>query len=123
MPIIPKNSVLDLPLHDGATYQTLVGDEEGTTPVRLGLQTSPPGFSSGVHWHPYMEIVIVIEGEGEAWIEGEGNPVTISPGTTMVFPPNVKHWFKVKGNSLMKTYGVHASPERIVKRKSSDQPP
>lgn len=72
MPVI---SLEDVPLeqfHDGATYQTIVGDDEGSTPVRLGLQVSPPGFSTGDHYHPYMEIVTVIDGEGEARIDGTG---------------------------------------------------
>ena len=116
MPIIQNANVDDVPLHDNATYRTLVGDDEGSTPVRVGLQTSPPGFNTGVHWHPYMEVVIVLEGDGEAWIEGEGNVGVIGSGTTMVFPPKVKHWFSVTGNSPMKTYGIHASAERIVKR-------
>ncbi len=116
MPIIRTTDVEDVPLHDDATYRTLVGDDEGSTPVRLGLQTSPPGFNTGVHWHPYMEIVIVLEGDGEAWIDGEGDIAPIGPGTTMVFPPTVKHWFGVTGVSSMKTYGIHASPDRVVER-------
>ena len=48
----------------GRTYQTLVGDDEGSTPVRVGIQTSPPGYSTGTHSHPYMEIITVIEGTG-----------------------------------------------------------
>ncbi len=50
----------------GATYQTIVGDDGGTTPIRLGLQVSPPGYTTGTHAHPYMEVVTVIEGKGEA---------------------------------------------------------
>ena len=116
MPIIHNKNIEDLPLHDDATYKTIVGDDEGSTPVRLGLQTSPPGFNTGIHWHPYMEIVIVLEGEGEAWIEGEGDVGKIKSGTTMVFHPMVKHWFSVTGGKPMKTYGIHASNERVVER-------
>ncbi|MFP6698069.1 MAG: hypothetical protein VCF08_14380 [Alphaproteobacteria bacterium] len=50
----------------GATYQTIVGDDGGTTPIRLSLQVSPPGYTTGTHAHPYMEVVTVIEGKGEA---------------------------------------------------------
>jgi quercetin dioxygenase-like cupin family protein len=120
MPIIHNTEVEEVPLHDEATYQTLVGDDEGSTPVRLGLQTSPPGFNTGIHWHPYMEVVIVLEGKGEAWIDGEGDVAQIGPGTTMVFPPTVKHWFSVTGDLSMKTYGIHASPDRVVKRLPGD---
>ena len=121
MPVIQVDSVPMENFHDGATYQTLVGDDEGSTPVRLGLQVSPPGFSTGEHHHPYLEIVTVVEGEGRAWIEGEGDEVAIGPGTTMIFPANVRHYFRVTGDKPMKTYGVHASPERVVVREEKGQ--
>src|SRR6185295_2806271 len=55
------------PFDGGATYQTLVGDQQGSTPFRLGLQTSPPGYRTPLHSHPSMEALTVISGEGEAW--------------------------------------------------------
>lgn len=115
MPII---DVKDVPKQDfpgGATYQTIVGDDKGSTPIRLGLQISEPGYSTGTHSHPYMEVVTVIEGIGEAWVEGQDGVTTISPGVTMVLPPNVKHGFRVTGTKQLKTYGVHTSPERLIK--------
>ena len=116
MPVFKNIEIHARPLHDNATYRTLVGNDDGSTPLIIGLQISPPGFNTGVHWHPYMEIVIVLEGCGKAWIEGEGEVNIIEPGMTMIFPPNVKHWFSVTGKKSMKTYGIHASPNRVVKR-------
>ena len=118
MPIIRLEDVPKEPLPSGATYQTIVGDDAGSTPVRVGVQVSPPGYSTGTHSHPYMEVVCVIEGVGEAWIEGQDGVVTIGPGTTLVLPPDVEHGFRVTGTGLMKTYGVHASPQRVVDRSS-----
>lgn len=120
MPVIRVDEVPSEEFSGGATYQTIVGDAAGSTPVRVGLQVSPPGFSTGVHSHPYWEMVTVVEGEGEAWIEGEGDPVSVSPGTTMVFEPDVRHTFRVTGKTPMKTYGVHASPTRIVDRSGDE---
>ncbi len=116
MPIIHLDDVPKEPFRDGATYQTIVGDAAGSTPVRVGFQISPPGYSTGTHAHPYMEVVSVIEGRGEAWIEGEDGVAPIGPGTTLVLPPGVRHGFRVTGTQPMKTYGVHASPDRIVER-------
>lgn len=114
MPIIRLEDVPEEAFHNGATYQTLVGDDAGSTPVRVGVLTSPPGFSTGTHYHPYLEVVTVIEGQGEAWIEGREGVVAIGPGDTLELPPGVKHGFRVTGTKPLKTYGVHASPERIV---------
>ncbi len=114
MPVIQLDDVPKEPFRDGATYQTIVGDDAGSTPVRVGVQVSPPGYSTGTHAHPYMEVVSVIEGEGEAWIEGRDGVTPLGPGATLVLPPDTKHGFRVTGAQPMKTYGVHASPERIV---------
>ena len=114
MPIIRLEDVPEEAFADGATYQTIVGDEAGSTPVRVGVQVSPPGYSTGTHSHPYLEVVSVIEGTGEAWIEGEDGVVDIGPGTTLVLPAGVRHGFRVTGTGPMRTHGVHASPHRLV---------
>ena len=114
MPIIRLEDVPEEAFADGATYQTIVGDAQGSTPVRVGVQVSPPGYSTGTHSHPYMEVVSVIEGTGEAWIEGEVGVVDIGPGTTLVLPAGVRHGFRVTGAGPMRTHGVQASPHRLV---------
>lgn len=90
MPVINIEDVRIEEFGTGRSYQTLVGDDKGSTPVRIGIQTSPPGYSTGTHSQPYMEIITVIEGTGEAWIEGEGDGIPIGPGSTML-PHRIKH--------------------------------
>ena len=114
MPVIRHDQVAPEPFRGGATYQTLVGAEDGSTPVRVGIQTSPPGYRTPLHSHPYMEIITVLEGRGEAWIEGSEAIVALQPGVTLVLPANVRHWFGATGDTALETYGVHASPTRIV---------
>ena len=74
------------PFRGGAVYQTVVGDQQGSTPVRLGIQTSPPGYRTPLHSHPYMEVLMILEGAGEAWIEGSDDLIALAPGMTLVFP-------------------------------------
>jgi quercetin dioxygenase-like cupin family protein len=114
MPVIDVKKVPKQAFPGGATYQTIVGDEDGSTPIRLGLQVSQPGYSTGTHSHPYMEVVTVVAGTGEAWIDGQEGLTSIGPGVTLVLPPNVKHGFRVTGTQPLETYGVHASPDRVV---------
>ena len=45
-----------------AVYQPIIGDDQGSTPVRTGIQTSQPGYVTGLHAHPYMEVLFVLEG-------------------------------------------------------------
>ena len=98
----------------GATYHTLVGDDEGSTPVRTGIQVSPPGYETPEHSHPYVEVITVLEGAGEAWAEGEEGTVRLEPGVTLILPPGQRHGFRVTGDVPLKTLGIHASPHRIV---------
>jgi quercetin dioxygenase-like cupin family protein len=114
MPVVYHDNVPHEPFRGGATYQTVVGDQAGSTPVRVGIQTSPPGYRTPHHSHPYMEVLMVLEGSGEAWIEGNTDLVPMRAGMTLVLPPHVRHWFRALGASPLKTVGTHVSPHRIV---------
>ena len=55
----------------GATYQPIIGDDTGAgMPIRTGIQTSQPGYQTRLHSHPYVEVLTVLEGHGEAWLDG-----------------------------------------------------
>ena len=98
-----------------AHYQLIIGDDEGTTPVRIGIQTSQPGYVAPRHSHPYMEILHVLDGVAEAWIEGqEAAPIRLEKGDTIALHPNVPHSFRVVGDQELRTLGTHASPHRIA---------
>jgi len=47
-----------------AHYQPILGDEDGTTPIRTGIQTSKPGYVAPMHSHPYLEILHILDGTG-----------------------------------------------------------
>ncbi len=116
MPILHLEDAHREEHESGRLYQTLVGDDAGSTPVRVGIQTSPPGYSTGTHSHPYMEVVTVLDGSGEAWINSDDNVAAIGPGSTIVAPPNTAHGFRNTGTTPLRTMGVHASPKRITHR-------
>ena len=98
-----------------AVYQLILGDDEGTTPIRTGIQTSQPGYVAPVHSHPYMEVLHILDGAAEAWIEGrEREAVTLRKGDTMAIPPDTPHSFRVVGDQTLRLLGTHASPRRIV---------
>jgi mannose-6-phosphate isomerase-like protein (cupin superfamily) len=96
-------------------YQPIIGDDAGTTPLRTGIQTAQPGYVAPVHSHPYLEVLHILEGTAEAWIDGrESEAVTLRPGDTMAIPPETPHAFRVVGDQPMRLLGTHASPKRIV---------
>lgn len=99
----------------GATYKTILGDDTAAgLPIRTGIQTSPPGYQTRVHSHPYVETLTVIEGRGEAWLDGEAGIVALEPGVTVVLPANRNHAFRVVGDRPLVTLGIHTFGKRIV---------
>jgi quercetin dioxygenase-like cupin family protein len=114
MQVIYHEELPKVPFQGGATYRNVVGDEQGSTPVRLGIQVSEPGYETPYHSHPYIEILTIISGEGEAWGEGVEGMVALKPGMTVVLPAGKRHAFRVIGAAPLVTHGIHTSPHRIV---------
>jgi mannose-6-phosphate isomerase-like protein (cupin superfamily) len=112
-----ERALVDFP--GGATYRTLIGDDNGADiPIRTGIQTSQPGYATRVHSHPYVEVLTVLEGEGEAWLVGpdggEAGTIAMAPGVTISIPAGRVHGFRVIGDKPLVTYGIHTFPKRIV---------
>jgi quercetin dioxygenase-like cupin family protein len=96
-------------------YQPIVGDDEGGTPVRTGIQTAQPGYAAPVHSHPYLEILHILDGVAEAWIDGRPeSAVVLRKGDTIAVPPETPHAFRVVGDEVLRLLGTHVSPRRIV---------
>jgi len=96
-------------------YQPIVGDDEDGTPVRTGIQTAQPGYAAPVHSHPYVEILHILDGVAEAWIDGRPeSAVVLRKGDTIAVPPETPHAFRVVGDQTLRLLGTHVSPRRIV---------
>lgn len=99
-------------------YQPIIGDDAGTTPVRTGIQTARPGYVAPVHSHPYLEILHILEGVAEAWVDGqEDRRVVLRKGDTLTLPPETPHSFRVVGGRVLRLLGTHVSSKRIVSYK------
>jgi quercetin dioxygenase-like cupin family protein len=123
MPDIPSDALTVVreaerpvvPFPGGATYRTLIGDDNGVDiPLRTGIQTSDPGYATREHSHPYVEILTVLSGRGEAWLAGEDGTLAMEPGVTIAIPAGRVHGFRVSGDEPLVTLGIHASAKRIV---------
>ncbi|MGH7031009.1 MAG: cupin domain-containing protein [Stellaceae bacterium] len=99
----------------GATYCPVIGDDTGAgLPIRTGIQVSPPGYQTRLHSHPYVETLTVLDGTGEAWLDGEDGVVALQPGVTVLLPAGRVHGFRATGDRPLVTLGIHASGQRIV---------
>ena len=98
-----------------SNYQPIIGDDAGTTPIRTGIQTAQPGYQAPLHSHPYLEVLHILDGVAEAWMEGrEAEKIVLRRGDTIALPPGVGHSFRVVGDQPLRLLGTHASPKRIV---------
>src|SRR5262249_18375477 len=96
-----------------AFYHPLIAD--GDTPVRTGIQTSAPGYVAPMHSHPYVELLFIIEGKAEIWLQGdEDKPTPMEAGDCVALPANIPHSFRTVGDRPMRLLGIHANPDRIV---------
>ncbi len=83
--------------------------------MRTGIQVSEPGYEAPPHSHPYWEMLLILDGEAEAWMMDEPDKVIgLKPGDMIALPPNQAHSFRVVGDKTMRLLGIHHSPDRIV---------
>ena len=76
--------------------------EMGKCPVFLANVTFEPGCRNNWHIHHAKsgggQLLICTTGEG--WYQEEGKePVSLTPGTVITIPANVKHWHGAKKDS------------------------
>lgn len=117
--IIKLADTQKVPMGTGSEYRPIVGDDEGSTPIRTGIQTCEPGYEVPAHCHPYVEIIHVLDGAFEFWMDAAPNDtVVLSRGDTIEIQPEAWHGFRVKGNETARLLGTHVSPRRIVQYKS-----
>src|SRR5437762_13433520 len=104
-----------VPFPGGATYRPIIGDDTGAgLPIRTGIQTSPPGYQTRLHSHPYVEVLTVIEGRGEAWLADKEGVVPLEPGVSIALPANRPHAFRAIRDEARVTFCTHVSHQRIV---------
>lgn len=70
-----------------------------------------PGEGPGMHWHPYPETWVVLEGNVEFTCGSE--TFTATAGDTATGPAFVPHRFVNTGPGLLRILGIHASPTII----------
>ena len=95
--------------------RVLIGDEEGSTPIRTALQTCQPGYDVPIHCHPYTEFLIVLQGAAEFRIEDGGTQtLMLRKGDLVELNPGVWHSFSAIGDEVTHLMGIHISPTRVV---------
>jgi mannose-6-phosphate isomerase-like protein (cupin superfamily) len=70
-----------------------------------------PGQGPGMHWHPYSETWVVLEGTARITVGDE--TFIAEAGDTATGPAFVPHRFTNIGEGMLRIIGIHASPTII----------
>ena len=85
-----------------------VSASNGASQLCIFEQWVEPTVGAPTHWHPVEEVLTVIAGRAEMWIDDEHNVLT--SGQSLVVPANRKHGFKNVGTGTLHIHAVLASP-------------
>lgn len=99
--------VLDGARPDGAYVKDLV----------LNFELLAPGEVIPVHEHTNEEVLIVDDGEAEAFYDGEWQPV--GPGSVILVPPGIAHGFRNTSGGVLRlhaVFGGHVVGTRLLER-------
>jgi quercetin dioxygenase-like cupin family protein len=77
--------------------------ETGCASVTQFIGLVPPGRAPD-HYHPYDEVIYVLEGEGTLYIDGEEAP--LRPGSCVHLPARLVHCLANTGESELRLLGV-----------------
>jgi len=99
-------------IRDSNEHFRILGGPPQTSTMRSGLVTLEPGTSVGSHnTKNFEELLIILEGEGRAHVEGQP-PMPITPDYTVYIPPEKQHDVLNTGTTLLRYIYVVAQASR-----------
>jgi len=119
-----NSSSLSLPVVVGADIRIGTGSSRRFVGADHGAEVSyfyvenQPGEGPGLHWHPYAETWVVLDGEAQITIGDE--TVTARAGDTATGPAFVPHRFVNVGAATLRILCIHPSATIIQTFLSED---
>ena len=92
----------------GVETRMLASAINGTAQLCIFEQWIEPGIGAPTHAHPVEEVLTVLEGEAEMWLDDERT--VVSAGQTFIVPAGRKHGFRNIGAATLHIHAVLASP-------------
>ena len=101
----------DMPLEawrPGVETRMLVSAVNGATQLCIFEQWVAPGAGTPTHAHPVEEVLTVLEGEAEMWMDEQR--VIVPAGQSLIVPAGRQHGFRNAGTATLLIHAVLASP-------------
>jgi mannose-6-phosphate isomerase-like protein (cupin superfamily) len=102
---------LDLPpeaWRPGVETRMRVSARNGAAHLCIFEQWVMPGTGAPTHSHPVEEVLTVLAGEAEMWMDEER--VIVLTGQSLIVPALRKHGFRNSGSAILHMHAVLASP-------------
>jgi quercetin dioxygenase-like cupin family protein len=80
----------------------------GAAQLCIFEQWVAPGGGAPTHSHPVEEVLTVLDGEAEMWIDEQRK--IVSAGQSLIVPAGRQHGFRNSGNATLHVHAVLASP-------------
>jgi quercetin dioxygenase-like cupin family protein len=92
----------------GTETRMLVSASNGAAHLCIFEQWVAPGGGAPTHTHPVEEVLTVLDGEAEMWLDDER--IIVTAGQSLIVPARRKHGFRNCGNATLHLHAVLASP-------------
>jgi quercetin dioxygenase-like cupin family protein len=92
---------------DGVATRMLVSAEIGAAQLCVFEQWIAPGAGAPTHVHPVEEVLTVLSGEAEIWIEDWR--MTVKPGQSALVQAGKRHGFRNPGPAELHIHGILAA--------------
>ena len=106
-PIDPASRALER-WREGVATRMLVSAETGAAQLCVFEQWIAPGTGAPAHVHPVEEILTVLAGEAEIWIEDQR--MTVKAGQAALVPAGKRHGFRNSGSIELHIHAILAAP-------------
>lgn len=92
----------------GVLTRMRVSAVAGTTQLCIFEQWCAPGCGAPTHLHAVEEILTILDGQAEVWLDDERAAMTV--GQSLVVPAGHKHGFRNTGDSTLHVQAALAAP-------------
>jgi quercetin dioxygenase-like cupin family protein len=91
---------------DGVETRMLVAASNGARELCIFEQWVAPGAGAPSHFHQAEEVLTVLEGEADVWIDEKHTP--LRPGQSVIVPARSVHGFNNTGTATLHVHAVMA---------------
>ncbi|MBY5346058.1 cupin domain-containing protein [Rhizobium leguminosarum] len=104
----------------GVETRMLVSACNGSTSLCIFEQWVAPEVGAPTHWHSVEEVLTVMAGETEMWIDDKH--VILKTGQSLIVPAHRKHGFRNIGSAILHIHAVLASTSFEATFEGSPEP-